>query len=59
MIDGGLKFVVLGIARSGKVEVMTKYFQKKFKEGEINPAFYAKTVNYHGKKVELRFWDAA
>ena len=62
MINGGLKFVVLGVARSGKVQVLTRYFKKKFNEGEkstVCPSFYEKTVNYHGKKVQLRFWDTA
>ena len=61
MINGCLKLVVLGAGRSGKVEVLTKYFKRKFNEGksEVNPAFYEKTVNYHGKKVELKFWDTS
>ena len=60
--DNVLKFVILGEGRVGKTSILSKYFKKKFNEGEkstVNPAFYEKTVNYQGKKVQLKFWDTA
>jgi len=60
--DNVLKFVILGEGRVGKTSILSKYFKKKFNEGEkstVNPAFYQKTVNYQGKKVQLKFWDTA
>ena len=60
--DNVLKFVILGEGRVGKTSILSKYFKKKFNEGEkstVNAAFYEKTVNYQGKKVQLKFWDTA
>ena len=57
-----LKIVILGEGRVGKTSILSKYFYKKFKEGEkstINPAFYEKEVNHNGKKVQFKFWDTA
>ena len=60
--DDTLKFVILGEGRVGKTSILSKYFYKKFNEGEkstINPAFYEKDVSYKGKNVHLKFWDTA
>ena len=60
--DDVLKIVILGEGRVGKTSILSKYFKKKFNEGQestINPAFYEKTVNYKGKNVHLKFWDTA
>ena len=57
-----LKFVILGEGRVGKTSILSKYFSKKFDEGQkstVNPAFYEKTQNYQGKNVQLKFWDTA
>ena len=57
-----LKIIVLGEGRVGKTEILSKYFNKKFDEGQkntINPAFYEMTREYQGKKVILKFWDTA
>ena len=60
--DDTLKIVILGEGRVGKTSILSKYFYKKFNEGEkstINPAFYEKDVTYKGKNVHLKFWDTA
>jgi len=60
--DNVLKFVILGEGRVGKTSILSRYFKKKFNEGEkstINPAFYETNVNYKGKTVQLKFWDTA
>jgi len=60
--DNVLKFVILGEGRVGKTSILSRYFKKKFNEGEkstINPAFYETKVNYKGKTVQLKFWDTA
>ena len=60
--DDTLKIVILGEGRVGKTSILSKYFYKKFNEGEkstINPAFYEKDVSYKGKNVHLKFWDTA
>ena len=60
--DNVLKFVILGEGRVGKTSILQQYFKKRFNEGEkstVNPVFYEKTVNYQGKKVQLKFWDTA
>ena len=60
--DEILKFVILGEGRVGKTSILSKYFAKKFDEGQkstVNPAFYEKTQNYQGKNVQLKFWDTA
>ena len=60
--DEVLKFVILGEGRVGKTSILSKYFAKKFDEGQkstVNPAFYEKTQNYQGKNVQLKFWDTA
>ena len=57
-----LKFIILGEGRVGKTSILSKYFSKKFDEGQkstVNPAFYEKTQNYQGKNVQLKFWDTA
>ena len=57
-----LKIVILGEGRVGKTSILSKYFKKKFNEGEkstINPAFYEKAVNYNGKTIQFKFWDTA
>lgn len=57
-----LKIVILGEGRVGKTSILSKYFKKKFNEGEkstINPSFYEKNVNYKGKTIHLKFWDTA
>ena len=57
-----LKLVILGEGRVGKTSILLQYFKKQFNEGQvstINPAFYEKTVNSGGKKVQLKFWDTA
>lgn len=57
-----LKFVILGEGRVGKTSILSKYFAKKFDEGQkstVNPAFYEKTQKYQGKDVQLKFWDTA
>ena len=62
MSDNVLKIVILGEGRVGKTSILSKYFYKKFKEGEkstINPSFYEKTVTFKGKNVQLKFWDTA
>ncbi len=60
--DGVLKIVILGEGRVGKTSILSKYFSKKFNEGEvstINPNFYEKTVKHKGKDVHFKFWDTA
>ena len=60
--DGVLKIVILGEGRVGKTSILSKYFSKKFNEGEkstVNPNFYEKTVKYKGKDVQFKFWDTA
>ena len=60
--DNVLKLVILGEGRVGKTSILLQYFKKQFNEGEvstINPAFYEKTVNSGGKKIQLKFWDTA
>ena len=60
--DNTLKFVILGEGRVGKTSILSKYFRKKFNEGEkstVNPSFYETDVNHKGKKVHLKFWDTA
>ena len=60
--DEVLKFVILGEGRVGKTSILSRYFAKKFDEGQkstVNPAFYEKTQNYEGKNVQLKFWDTA
>ena len=60
--DNVLKFVILGEGRVGKTSILSRYFKKKFNEGEkstINPAFYETKVNHKGKVVQLKFWDTA
>ena len=40
--EGVLKIVILGEGRVGKTSILSKYFSKKFNEGEvstINPNF--------------------
>ena len=57
-----LKFVILGEGRVGKTSILSRYFSKKFDEGQkstVNPAFYEKSQDYQGKKVQLKFWDTA
>ena len=57
-----IKLVILGEGRVGKTSILMQYFKNKFDEGQIstiNPAFYEKTVNSDGKKVQLKFWDTA
>ena len=56
------KFVILGEGRVGKTSILTRYFSKKFNEGEkstVNPSFYEKKQSYKGKDYELKFWDTA
>ena len=60
--DGELKIVILGEGRVGKEEILLRYFNKIYDEGEIskiNPSFYEKTWNYEGKKFLFRFWDTS
>ena len=60
--DENLKFVVLGEGCVGKNAILSKYFSKKFYEGEkpiINPTFFEKTWNYKGKEFNLKFYDTA
>jgi small GTP-binding protein len=62
MSDHALKFVILGEGRVGKTSILTRYFSKKFNEGEkstVNPAFYEKKHTYNGKNFDLKFWDTA
>ena len=62
MSEQALKFVILGEGRVGKTSILTRYFNKKFNEGEkstINPAFYEKKFSYNGKYYDLKFWDTA
>ena len=57
-----LKFVILGEGRVGKTSILSKYFTKKFDEGQkstVNPAFYEKSQNFQGKNFQLKFWDTA
>ena len=57
-----LKIIILGEGRVGKTEILSKYFLKKFDEDNkstIKPSFYEMTKEYQGKKVILKFWDAA
>ena len=57
-----LKIVILGEGRVGKTSILSKYFSKKFDQGQkstINPNFYEKTVKYNGKDVKFAFWDTA
>ena len=60
--DNVLKLVILGEGRVGKTSILLQYFKKTFNEGQgktVNPAFYEKTVNSNGEKVQLKFWDTA
>ena len=60
--DNVLKIVILGEGRVGKTSILSKYFKKKFNEGQestVNPSFYEKNVNYKGKSIHLKFWDTA
>ena len=60
--DNVLKLVILGEGRVGKTSILSKYFNKKFNQGEkstINRSFYEKKVKYQGKEVQLKFWDTA
>jgi small GTP-binding protein len=60
--DNVIKVVILGEGRVGKTSILSKYFTKKFNEGEkstVNPNFYEKTVNQGGKKYQFKFWDTA
>ena len=60
--DDVLKFVILGEGRVGKTSILSRYFAKKFDEGQkstVNPSFYEKNLNYQGKNVQLKFWDTA
>ena len=60
--DNVLKIVILGEGRVGKTSILSKYFNKKFTQGEkrtINPSFYEKKVKYQGKEIQLKFWDTA
>ena len=60
--DETLKFVILGEGRVGKTSILSKYFTKKFNEGQkstVNPSFYEKDVNQQGKNFHLKFWDTA
>ena len=60
--DNVLKLVILGEGRVGKTSILLQYFKKTFNEGQVstvNPAFYEKTVNSNGKKVQLKFWGTA
>ena len=62
MSDHALKFVILGEGRVGKTSILTRYFSKKFNEGEkstVNPAFHEKKHTYNGKNFDLKFWDTA
>ena len=57
-----LKIVILGEGRVGKTSILSKYFSKKFDEGQkstINPSFYELNKDYQGKKVNFKFWDTA
>ena len=57
-----LKIVILGEGRVGKTSILSKYFDKKFNEGQkstINPSFYELNKDYQGKKVKFNFWDTA
>ena len=57
-----LKIVILGEGRVGKTSILSKYFSKKFNEGQkstINPSFYELSKDYQGKKVNFKFWDTA
>ena len=57
-----LKIVILGEGRVGKTSILSKYFDKKFNEGQkstINPSFYELNKDYQGKKVYFKFWDTA
>ena len=57
-----LKIVILGEGRVGKTSILSKYFSKKFDEGQkstINPSFYELNKDYQGKKVYFKFWDTA
>ena len=56
------KLVILGEGRVGKTSILTRYFNKKFNEGEkstVNPSFYEKKQTYNGKNYDLKFWDTA
>ena len=60
--DNVLKIVILGEGRVGKTSILSKYFNKKFNQGEkstINHSFYEKKVKYQGKEIQLKFWDTA
>jgi small GTP-binding protein len=60
--DNVIKVVILGEGRVGKTSILSKYFTKKFNEGEkstVNPNFYEKTVNQGGKNYQFKFWDTA
>lgn len=60
--DNVLKIVILGEGRVGKTSILSKYFKKKFNEGQestVNPAFYEKTITHQGKNIQLKFWDTA
>ena len=60
--DNVLKIVILGEGRVGKNSILSKYFKKKFNEGQestVDPWFYEKTVNSKGKSIQLKFWDTA
>ena len=57
-----LKLVILGEGRVGKTSILSKYFTKKFNEGEkstTNPSFYKMTKEYQGKTVNFNIWDTA
>ena len=57
-----LKIVILGEGRVGKTSILSKYFSKKFDEGQkstINPSFYELNKDYQGKKVNFKIWDTA
>ena len=60
--ESGLKIVILGEGREGKTSILSKYFNKKFNDGEkstINPAFYETSRNHNGKTFQFKFWDTS
>ena len=56
-----IKLIVLGEGRVGKQDLLKKYFKNKDfnSNNTINPAFYEKTLNFGGNKINFAIWDTA
>ena len=57
-----LKFIMLGTTNSGKTSLIHQYVFRQFlsyNESSISASFHSKSVQLHGKEVQVQMWDTA